>query len=400
METDGDARHRRLKGMDGLRAVAACSVLVLHCWSTTKPNFWIAGISPVQLLAALMTMGVALFFSLSGFLLYRPWAKAILEGKSLPSLLDYALRRVLRIVPAYLVILFLAAYVLATTTVERTGHRTILGPLTDPATMIANMTLTQNARPATASTGIMPAWSLAIEACFYLVLPLLGLLAVQLVRRMPATRAVLAPPGLLLVVGLAGKMAAAYALPGAYNFPASGWHYVLETSFVGHADEFSFGMLVAVLYHQHANGTLSVPTARTRYLLEIAGLTLSIVLLSTGPAVGVYLGWTAFAALYAALIGFVVMRRPRPLVGALERRPVVALGLISYSIFLWNQPVAFWLHDHGFLGYGLYWLVPNLLLTFAVVVILSSLTYRLVEAPAMGWRSRDGRFKRPAVESA
>ena len=68
-------------------------------------------------------------------------------------------------------------------------------------------------------SGIVPAWSLAVEVVFYLALPLLGLLAVVVARRAATPRwrllAGLVPAGLLLVVGLSGRAVARFLVPPA-----------------------------------------------------------------------------------------------------------------------------------------------------------------------------------------
>lgn len=79
--------------LDGLRAVAAMLVLVFHVVQQT-------GHVP-RPIRDLSLEGIAIFFVLSGFLLYRPFARSRLKGEGLPSVKAYARRRLLRIVPAY-----------------------------------------------------------------------------------------------------------------------------------------------------------------------------------------------------------------------------------------------------------------------------------------------------------
>src|SRR5262245_48380037 len=83
--------------VDGLRAVAATMVLVSHTSFLSGFN----GRGEIGRVFARFDMGVALFFIISGFLLYRPFVSARLDGRAAPRVLRYARRRVLRIVPAY-----------------------------------------------------------------------------------------------------------------------------------------------------------------------------------------------------------------------------------------------------------------------------------------------------------
>src|SRR5437016_2614913 len=83
---------------DGLRAVAALSVFAGH---TVTGTYAYADHHDLFLLAAkLADQGVAIFFVISGFLLYRPFVTARADGRRL-RLGGYAARRLARIVPAY-----------------------------------------------------------------------------------------------------------------------------------------------------------------------------------------------------------------------------------------------------------------------------------------------------------
>jgi peptidoglycan/LPS O-acetylase OafA/YrhL len=68
----------------------------------------------------------------------------------------------------------------------------------------------------------------------------------------------------------------------------------------------------------------------------------------------------------------------------LESRVLVAVGLASYSLFLWHYPILWWLRDHGLtLGGGWGALLINVVIVGAIAGALSALTYRYVELPAL-----------------
>src|SRR4051812_32160566 len=87
----------RFPQVDGLRAFAALAVLVTHTAFLSGFN----GRGFAGEVTARLDVGVTLFFVISGFLLYRPFVAARLEGRAGPRVTRYARRRVLRIVPAY-----------------------------------------------------------------------------------------------------------------------------------------------------------------------------------------------------------------------------------------------------------------------------------------------------------
>ena len=95
------AHRARFPLMDSLRAIAALSILLYHA------SFYVHGLNgPAtrylsQHSAGFPAVGVVVFFAISGFLLYRPFVQARHDGTPAPSLVPYAWRRVMRIVPAY-----------------------------------------------------------------------------------------------------------------------------------------------------------------------------------------------------------------------------------------------------------------------------------------------------------
>ena len=74
----------------------------------------------------------------------------------------------------------------------------------------------------------------------------------------------------------------------------------------------------------------------------------------------------------------------------LEARPIVWVGLVSYSLFLWHEPIIWWLRDQGMLASSssVTAFVANLAIVGTVSLVLSGLTYRVVELPALRWKAR------------
>lgn len=164
-ETKGPAGPGHQNALDGLRAVAALAVLAFHVGGQTGITFQgtIGG-----RLGSRADVAVAIFFVLSGLLLYRPWARATLAGtRSGPGTGTYLWRRALRILPLYWVLVAVAL------TVYSSGH------LDSPATWLRWLTLTQiyDLSPwweLPGPHGLAHVWSLSTEVAFYLLLPLLA----------------------------------------------------------------------------------------------------------------------------------------------------------------------------------------------------------------------------------
>ncbi|MGZ4418759.1 MAG: acyltransferase family protein, partial [Gaiellaceae bacterium] len=397
---------RRLPGVEGLRAIAATSILVVHTWGEASRS------GPADLgrignnHIGDLSYGVTLFFALSGFLLYRPFVAAMLHSKPRPAFTKYLRNRGLRILPAYWVILLLSALVLGSVFFRDSQGALHHGRLTDPGLLARAGLFIQDYDPKTLLTGIAPAWSLAVEAVFYLALPLLVLIAYALGSRARHLNvriaAALAPAAILLVIGLAGKAVAWKVFPAPiWAGWSTDWHAVIERSFFGQADLFSFGMALAVARILWEDGRLRLP----RHWRAAAAITAvaAYVVSSRVSWMEAQLSYSPYNTLMALacalLLALVVLAPPDRsyLVRLLESRWLVGLGVISYSIFLWHDPLIFALRDHGLTFAGRGGLVANLAIVFAATVLLSWLTYRLVEAPALRLKFRDrGATEAPA----
>jgi peptidoglycan/LPS O-acetylase OafA/YrhL len=401
------ATESRLQGIQGVRALAAGSILLLHIvYFAAPPEHELALGWFGTYLVPHLPLGVTLLFLLSAFLLYRPFAAAVMRETRVPSLRRYLLNRALRILPAYWFILLFTGLVLRTTTVLEPDGGRATGALDDPVLLVVNIAFVQSFHPSTLLTGIGPAWALADIFVFYLVLPLLVLTALGLARR-ASTRAgrrlaVLAPAAVLLLLGLSGKVVAAFILPG--GAWEQSWHAVIERSFWAHADFFALGMAVAVLRIDSEDGILKLPP----WWRKAAGLALLLVASPTAklttaegyadgsPSNYAYDSLMAVVcALFLTLVVLPAQERRTALVRLLETRPLVVVGIVSYSLFLWQLPLIAWLRVHGFTGAGTQGFLANVAVAGLFTFALSVFTYRCFELPALrrkartGWRSSD-----------
>jgi peptidoglycan/LPS O-acetylase OafA/YrhL len=394
----------RLPGIEGLRGVAAGSVLVYHCWLYGSPDRRSAPLGVLTGVMPHLALGVILFFALSGFLLYRPFAAAVLRDRPAPSISVYLRNRALRILPVYWVVLLLTGVVLEVALLRDGSSRLRVASLTgQPGTLTKDLLLVQSYDPHTLLTGIGPAWSLVIEVAFYLTLPLLAVLVMALARpgmsRRGRRRVALVAPAVMLLVGLSGKLAAhLLAGPGAGSGWEADWHSVLARSFLANADLFAFGMVLAVLHTEVKDGLLTLPRWwREASLVVAAGAALVAVRITpAGGGLGNARYDAPMAIAFGLLLATVVLPDPSPsrwrrLLALLDTRPLVATGLASYSLFLWHEPLVYWLRDHDLTFDGAAGFVVNLVLLAAVAGALAWLTFRYVERPALARKRREPR---------
>ena len=310
----------RVASLTGLRAVAALLVVGTHAaFATGKLTHGYVGV-----MAARLEIGVAIFFALSGFLLFRPWVRAAASGGQAPSAADYARRRVRRIMPAYVATVLLAYGVYS---VYSTGPN----PGQSWAGLLRHLTLTQTYTDNYLFTylhrGLSQTWSLAVEVAFYAVLPLLAhlLLVVLCGDRWRPAR---------LLAGLGGLAAVSLV-----------WQVVLITTdwlpnsagmwLPAHLASFAGGMALAVLAETGVRcpAKVAVPIALGAFLVVSTPLAGAVTI---GPVrVWEPLTKTVLYAVIAALAVAPAALGDRGFVDRmLSSRPMVWLGEISYEIFL------------------------------------------------------------------
>jgi peptidoglycan/LPS O-acetylase OafA/YrhL len=396
----------RLGALDGLRAVAAGSVLVYHCWLFSSPARFTWNLGPLTPFMQPLQAGVVLFFVLSGFLLYLPIARSLVAGGERPSLRRYLRNRAFRILPAYWLILGISGFLLHSSIIGG-GRGGLVAGTPSVGLFAQDATFVANAYPATFGTGILPAWSLSIEVAFYLVLPLLALAAYATAAARPQrdAAAALVPPALLVCIGLAVNIAGVAFISGYGRGLGTSWSVVLRQSFLAHADLFGYGMAAAVACTCVQAGaprlarTLARPA--TGRLLAYVGLPTWVL--------GFYaLPRTAYDSVLGCLLAVAIARlvvrsaESGRKTRLLERRWLIACGLGSYSAFLWHYPLLTFLARKGMLADpgGAVAVLENVLLAGSLTIVASFLTYRYVEAPALAFAHRRAATRSPSPAAA
>jgi peptidoglycan/LPS O-acetylase OafA/YrhL len=369
----------RSRAIDGIRGLAALSVLVFHVWLYRENRPMGERTLLFDHVSFQLHLGLICFFTLSGFLLYRAFAKAALRGGPAVSTRSFALRRVARIVPAYYVCIAgcIALYALV-------GLEGLTPTL---AELPLHLGFAQNYSMATIMELNPVTWTLVVEAAFYVTLPFVGLAALAIGRR-PAAQAAL--------------------LLGLIAFSIAWTRYGLQTraddvflkalpSFLG---VFATGMLAALwLEWRRAEGR-PILTARATAALAAAGALLVLAHASWSETPWALDGWRgALRDLpagvgFAVVIGAVAAGRGR-VVHGLGWRPLAGAGMISYGIYLWHLPLLLVVRKAGLLPEPF---APRLGVVLALSILFGWLSWRLVERPAIAWAHR--RTARPALPAA
>ncbi len=344
-----------LPAVEGMRACAAIGVVITHVAFQTGYTSGVTG----RVLGR-FDLAVAVFFALSGFLLWRGHAAAARGLRQRPPTGHYLRSRIVRIMPGYLV----AVVVILSLLPEVKADLTV---------WLANLTLTQIYVPLTLTAGLTQMWSLSVEVSFYLVLPLLALFA----RRLPV-RARVPVIAAVAVASLAWGLIPFDAPFGVnpLNWPPAFFSW------------FAAGMLIAEWTVSPVG--LAHRLARRRWLMAVVAVVAFAIAASpiAGPegltpgTVGQFVVKTAMGALVAgALLAPLVLDGPHATHRWLGSAPMVTLGRWSYGLFVWHLaalamvfPV---IGQFAFSGNMPVVLALTLVFGFAIAAV----SYALVESP-------------------
>ena len=338
--------------IDGLRAVAVVAVILFHA------HFRVFGLEPFNG----GYIGVDIFFVISGYLI----ASIIFSelGRGAFSLAHFYERRARRILPALLLIVavtFVAGLLVMTPEPLSELARSIFAVIFFVANVFYYLRESYFAEPSEL-TPLLHTWSLSVEEQFYLLFPLLMLLVWKFERW------AMIP---LLIAGTAASLI--FAIQADKHDPSAAFYL-----FHNRAWEIIAGCLLARL-ERRPDPSWVVAIAAALPAVGFGLIGISVGLLGSQETA---IGWnTGLAVLGTALI--IRFGRGRdPLSWLLARRPVVGLGLISYSLYLWHQPI--------FAFARLY--LPNtpgnasFLVLILICLCLAYVSWRFVELPS---RRRD-----------
>jgi len=290
--------------IDGIRAIAVVSVVLYHADLRLTP----AGF-----------LGVDIFFVISGYLIGGHIYSELLSNKF--SFLSFYRRRAKRILPAFYVLIAftIVAAMLLLSPLEATDFGRSAFAATLSASNVYFARHTDYFAPDNRLVPLLMTWSLGVEEQFYLCIPVLMVMLARTRRRLllPVVVAISALSFLIACYELKSNPVQAF-----YGLPARAW-------------ELGVGVVLAIVERNRGRGVLSHAWARWISPVGLAAMLLPIVLVDAKAS------FPGIIVLPAVLGTAVILATPASWLNRrlLSLEPLVFVGKVSYSFYLWHWPI-------------------------------------------------------------
>lgn len=354
----GGGADRFIPHIQGLRAIAVLLVVLYHFWPGRLTGGYI---------------GVDVFFVISGFLITGHIARELL-GTGTVKLGQFWARRARRLLPASLLVLLFCAIAAATPfLVPLSEMPSELSEIAASTFYVQNWFLAINSADYFGhgeATMVQHYWSLSLEEQFYIVWPLLMLLAAWLAVKFFRGQRLR-----MIVIVLGAVTAASFVLCVVYTMadPAAAYFVTF-----GRMWQFGVGAAIALVPALRVNHPV------VSFVLGWAGIIAVLYAGATFDGQTLFPGYAAALPTLgtAAVIAASNTERWWYPTRVLALRPMQFVGDISYSLYLWHWPLIIIAPTVPFWGLTIYHRVSLLFLCF----LLAWLTKRFVENPARSWK--------------
>ncbi len=338
--------------LDGLRGISILAVLAFHQQIGQGPDWAPGGF-----------IGVDVFFVLSGYLITTILIREYSATQRI-TLRNFWARRARRLLPALAVLTGVASVwsVVFANTQQRATLR---------ASMLATVLYVQNywqfVGSGIRSSPIGPTWSLSLEEQFYVVWPLLLIVALRLTHGNPTK-----------VFRITATLCCLAAVTTSLVFRFSTWehaYYSLESRCVA--------ILVGAALALWLRERIATQTDRTARIvarigaLAIVGLVPIVLVVHHSDAWLFYGGFAGVAVGTSTIVWASVQHQPSQLQRALSWKPLVVLGRVSYGAYLFHVPI-YYMINYAHTGLHSYDLV---VIRLAATLLVAGLSYQFVEQP-------------------
>ena len=365
--------------LDGLRCLAVSWVLLFHFSQYGLLTF--GGL--VGFAAARGWMGVDLFFVISGFLITSILLREHANTGRI-SLKKFYIRRALRIWPAYYLMILgtlLAALLIITVYPASKSSELVLRTIKWPAMYLTDM---YTAYANTERCTLLHSWSLAIEEQFYLIWPLILCWNVKQAKRV----------AIVSIIAIAAwRTWLTYHLPeGVIAMRRT--YYAPDTRM----DQLMFGALLAFIVLNEKQFAILARLVRIHSVqLAIAGIFLTALYINVrwSGHIGNALGYSMSAFSIAMGLGYVNVVQPKWILAALESRPMVYIGRISYGMYLFQPFIVMGLRRVFGKPENAAESIALCMAAYLGTIIVATASYRYFESPFLRLKGHFSAFSKP-----
>jgi peptidoglycan/LPS O-acetylase OafA/YrhL len=331
------------RDIDGLRAIAVLAVVIFHAFPLALPGGFI---------------GVDIFFVISGYLISTIIFTKLIANQF--SFMDFYARRIRRIFPALLLVLF-SCYIYGWFNLFAEDYAALGKHIAGASVFISNFVLWNESGyfdAASYTKILLHLWSLGVEEQFYIFYPLIiwGLYK----RRINLLAAII----LLITASFIWNIYLSGSNPTADFY-----------SPISRCWELLFGSVFAYIHVYKLNQFQF--NKNTSNLLSIAGFSLILFAIVYLNERVVFPGWWAGIPVIGACL--LILAGPSALVNAklLSNKLFVGIGLISYPLYLWHWPIL----SFSRIDLGKDLEFSQAVFLVALSFVLAWLTYQFVEKP-------------------
>lgn len=328
--------------IDALRAISVIFVVMFHL----NEQMIVSGF-----------IGVDIFFVISGYLITKIILKKCEQGNF--SFINFYARRTKRIFPALFVVLFFSS-IFAVLSLPHDLYENFFRSLRYASMQLANFLFARKVGYFDDTGNVQPllhTWSLGVEEQFYIIWPLILFTLIQVKNF--SRKAVFIALTILLALSWWGNiyMQGFNSQKAFYMFYTRSW-------------EFCFGALVALEV---------IPSIKNRIINELVSFAalISIFAIAFYSSTSHYymLIVTSLSSIAASIYIYSGQSRVTLVNRILSVRPIVFIGLISYSLYLWHWPIIVFFKQIFEAELSLY----DEVIIFASSFILAVMTYYFVE---------------------
>ena len=373
-----------IASLTGLRYVAAVTVAVGH-GSLALRQDWLA-----QLIAQVSSIGMTLFFVLSGFVLWLNYSFNFQFKPFSEALREFAIARFARLYPMYAAVVF---FIVGWLMVRRGTGAPSLGFL---------LTMTQAWFPVLDGTmlvAVVPAlqhlWSISVELFFYLLFPFVCLL-LRGVNGLRTTMLLALLNLAIFAVAIAAFFGLGEPLLKAVipSLTTDSMQWLTYYSPYLHVSQFLAGCIAAMIYKKLESGPIGDRERRgvtALFWLSVGGLGIAPVALFVQPFLPSSYFWIELGVRLGEVVSFSVILIAASRYGLarfLSSRVMVFGGECSYSIYLLHP----FLIRLAMIGKSETPAVPEFLFRLGLFVmiatVVAAVTYAVIEAPSRSWIRR------------